>query len=83
MLKVKHVIVMGHYGCGGIAASMVSPPEQEGPTPRSADIAVQNWIYPIRQIYQTSSWFVNFLSFCLVGTPSVTLTCMTIQIGNS
>ncbi|KAF8815050.1 carbonic anhydrase [Phlegmacium glaucopus] len=54
-LKVKHVIVMGHYGCGGIAASMVPPPEHEGPTHRSASLAVQNWISPIRQIYQTST----------------------------
>ena len=42
-LKVKHVVVMGHDGCGGVA-SMVAPP------PQSVNLAVQNWIYPIRQI---------------------------------
>jgi len=55
-LKVKHVIVMGHYRCGGVAASMVAPP------PQSTNLAVQNWIYPIRQIYETSKRFVDI--FC-------------------
>ena len=50
-LKVKHVVVMGHYGCGGVAASMVPPPGL-GSLP-----AVQNWILPIRQIYETSKRF--------------------------
>lgn len=54
-LKVKHVIVMGHYGCGGVAASMV--PLLPGLNPRSAIPAVQNWILPIRQIYETSKRF--------------------------
>jgi len=50
-LKVKHVIVLGHYGCGGVAAAMM--PLGKLPT-RPADIAIQSWISPIRDIYETS-----------------------------
>jgi len=39
---------MGHYGCGGVAASMVLPP---GLNPGSA---VHDWILPICHIYGTS-----------------------------
>ncbi|KAF8635322.1 hypothetical protein AX17_003942, partial [Amanita inopinata Kibby_2008] len=51
-LKVKHVVVMGHYGCGGVAASMVPPPN-EPLTP--GDSAVQAWILPIRRIFERST----------------------------
>lgn len=51
-LGVKHVIVMGHYGCGGIAASIESFPK----APIGASMAsVQNWINPIRDIYLSST----------------------------
>ncbi|KAF5369195.1 hypothetical protein D9615_009975 [Tricholomella constricta] len=50
VLKIKRVIVMGHYGCGGVAAATLPVPESEvdnlGP--------VQDWIAPIRGIYDTS-----------------------------
>jgi carbonic anhydrase len=51
-LGVKHIIVMGHYGCGGVAASIESFPK----APISASMAsVQNWIDPIRDIYLSST----------------------------
>ncbi|GLB42598.1 putative reversible hydration of carbon dioxide [Lyophyllum shimeji] len=50
-LGVKHIIVMGHYGCGGVAAAIATPPS--APID-AANGAVQNWIGPIRAIFQTS-----------------------------
>lgn len=40
-LEVKHIIVAGHYGCGGIKAAL------EG---RTVGI-IDNWVNPIREIY--------------------------------
>ncbi|BAY45989.1 carbonic anhydrase [Scytonema sp. HK-05] len=40
-LEVKHIIVSGHYGCGGIKAAL------EG---RAIGL-VDNWVNPIREIY--------------------------------
>ncbi|PPQ69674.1 hypothetical protein CVT24_001207 [Panaeolus cyanescens] len=51
-LGVEHVIVMGHYGCGGVAASIASAPKSGID---AASSAVQAWIQPIREIFQTSS----------------------------
>lgn len=51
-LGVKHVIVMGHYGCGGVAAAIATAPS--APID-AANGAVQNWIDPIRAIFQTST----------------------------
>ncbi|PPQ96224.1 hypothetical protein CVT26_005596 [Gymnopilus dilepis] len=50
-LGVTHVIVMGHYGCGGVAAAMKPRP----PPPISvATSSVLNWIDPIRSLLRVS-----------------------------
>jgi carbonic anhydrase len=45
ILKIKHIIVCGHYGCGGVRASMED--RQHG--------LVDNWIRSIRDIFLKNS----------------------------
>ena len=43
VLEIDHVIVCGHYGCGGVLAALGAP--MEG--------AVERWIAPIRELRHT------------------------------
>jgi carbonic anhydrase len=51
-LGVRHIIIMGHYGCGGVAAAIAPPP---APPIDPATAAIQEWINPIRDVYAEST----------------------------
>ena len=52
VLKVKHVIVAGHYGCGGILAAMGS--KQFG--------IIDNWLRHIKDVYRLHSHELDLIS---------------------
>ncbi|WP_257558433.1 carbonic anhydrase [Sphingobium sp. CFD-2] len=45
ILEVEHIIVVGHYGCGGIHAAM---------GPQTCD-AIGRWLTPVRRVYRGST----------------------------
>ena len=42
VLQVKHIMVVGHYGCGGVKAAVDG--KRRG--------LVDHWLHPIREVYQ-------------------------------
>ncbi|KIM31864.1 hypothetical protein M408DRAFT_327270 [Serendipita vermifera MAFF 305830] len=52
VLGVQHVVVMGHYGCGGIAAAIASAPKTNI---NVATHIVQTWIGDVRALYLSSN----------------------------
>ncbi|TFK25157.1 carbonic anhydrase [Coprinopsis marcescibilis] len=52
VLGVRHVVVMGHYGCGGIGAAIASRPLGNID---AAGGAIQSWIEPIRELFESST----------------------------
>jgi carbonic anhydrase len=42
---VKHILVVGHYGCGGVAASIDG--QRHG--------LIDHWLHPIRQTYRENA----------------------------
>lgn len=46
-LGVKHVVVMGHYGCKGVHTAMTSQT-------MAVDKAVEPWLKPVQEIFSKS-----------------------------
>jgi carbonic anhydrase len=52
VLEVKHVIVCGHYGCGGVKAAMGN--EQFG--------IIDNWLRHIKDVYRIHQFELDMIS---------------------
>jgi len=52
VLKVKHIIVVGHYGCGGISAAVDG--KRRG--------LVDHWLHPVRETYRDHRFELEAIS---------------------
>ncbi len=62
VLKVRHILVVGHYGCGGIAAAIDG--ERRG--------LIDHWLHPIRETYSNH---VHELEALPEGGPRLNRLC--------
>ncbi len=62
VLKVKHIMVVGHYGCGGVAAAVDG--QRRG--------LVDHWLHPIREVYADNRQELETLA---AGRPRLDRLC--------
>ena len=49
VLKVKHIIVCGHYGCGGVQAAL----------DKTSHGLIDNWLYSIKNLYYLNKYRID------------------------